>query len=117
MIHGENDSDIQIFHSENLFFAVLEPNLEQYPFTKKEMAKINLENDEQRQIVAEISGRRRQQRASMIKESDIHALGKLLKFSREGKGDVAFLRSTWGGHDKIINYEGVMDVTRKLFEL
>jgi hypothetical protein len=81
------------------------------------MAKVHLDNEEQRRIVADVSARRRQKRDEMVKESTIQGLGKISRFERGNKGDVTLLRSTWGGHNRIINYEGVMDVTRKLFEL
>jgi abhydrolase domain-containing protein 12 len=81
------------------------------------MVKGHPDNDEQRRIVAEVSVRRRQKRDEMVKESTIQGLGKMFRFERGNKGDVTLLRSTWGGHNNIINYEGVMDVTRKLFEL
>ena len=117
LIHAENDSDIQIKHSQRLFDEVLEPYLEQYPYSQGDMAKVHLENEDQRRIVAEISAHRRQKRDEMVKESTIQGLGRIIRFERGNKGDVTLLRSTWGGHDRIINYEGVMDVTRKLFEL
>ncbi|KIM30116.1 hypothetical protein M408DRAFT_101229 [Serendipita vermifera MAFF 305830] len=117
LIHGEDDFDIQIFHSQRLFDAVLESYLEPFPLTKEQMAKVNLETDEQRQLVDQVSGRRRQQREAMVKETNVQSLGKILSFKRPDKGDVTLLRSTWGGHNQIINFEGVMDVVRKLFEL
>jgi abhydrolase domain-containing protein 12 len=117
LIHGENDFDIQVKHSQRLFDEVLEPYLEQYPYSQKDMAKVHLENEEQRRIVDEVSARRRQKRDELVKHSTIQGLGTISRFKREDKGDVTLLRSTWGGHDRIINYEGVMDVTRKIFEL
>jgi abhydrolase domain-containing protein 12 len=116
LIHAENDFDIQIKHSQRLFDEVLEPYLDQYPYSQSEMAKVH-PGEEQRRIVAEVSARRRQTRDEMVKESTIQGLGRIFRFERGTKGDVTLLRSTWGGHDGIINHEGVMDVTRKLFEL
>ena len=117
LIHGEDDSDIQVIHSQRLFDEVLEPQLEQYPLARQDMSKVHLDNEEQRRLVADISIRRRTQRESLVKENTIQGLGKAFSFSRQGKGDVTLLRSTWGGHNQIINYEGVMDITRKLFQL
>jgi len=81
------------------------------------MSKVHLDTEEQRRVVAEVSAKRRQQREQLITDTIIPGLGKISRFSRKDKGDVTLLRSTWGGHNRIINYEGVMDVTRKVFEL
>ena len=117
LIHGEDDFDISISHSQHLFDAALEPYLEPYPFSKKELSRIRMATEEQQQIVEEVATRRRDQRDQMVQEFSIPGLGKSLQFERPGKGAVGFFRSTWGGHNRIVNYEGAMDVTRKFFNL
>jgi abhydrolase domain-containing protein 12 len=117
LIHGEDDFDISISHSQHLFDAALEPYLEPYPFSRKELTQIRMATEEQQQIVEEVATKRRYQRDQLVQELSIAGLGKSLKFERPGKGAVNFLRSTWGGHNQIVNYEGVMDATRQFFSL
>lgn len=117
LIHGEDDFDINISHSERLFGAALEPYLEQYPFSQKELSQIQMATKEQQQTVNDISIKRKHQREKLVQETVIPGLGNLLRLERPHMGRVDFLRSTWGAHNAIINYEGVMDVTRRAFNL
>ncbi|KAG8829005.1 hypothetical protein FRC17_007213 [Serendipita sp. 399] len=118
LVHGEDDFDIRIAHSERLFEAALEPYLEPYPFTYEDMTQLSLKTEEQRTLMNEVSTKRREQRLELIKETELgNSIGSLLSFERPGRGSVNFLRSRWGGHNQIINFEAVMDVTRQLFQL
>ncbi|KAG8817064.1 hypothetical protein FRC17_000058 [Serendipita sp. 399] len=118
LVHGEDDFDIQISHSERLFEAALEPYLEPYPFTYEDMTQLRLKTEEQRMLMNEVSTKRREQRLELIKETELgNSIGSLLSFERPGRGSVNFLRSRWGGHNQIINFEAVMDVTRQLFQI
>ena len=93
----------------------MEPYLEQYPFTKEELSKVRIDEEDKRLVVEEISQQRRLQRERMVREQYL-PVGKLLSFDRGTKGSVHFLRSTWGGHNQIINFEGITDVTRSIFD-
>ncbi|CCA70881.1 hypothetical protein PIIN_04817 [Serendipita indica DSM 11827] len=115
LIHAEDDFDVQIAHSERLFDAILEPYLEQYPFTKEDLSKVRIDEADKRLVIQEISQRRRQQRETKVREQYL-PIGKLLSFERQGKAGVHFLRSTWGGHSQVINLEGISDLTRTVFD-
>ncbi|KAG8853486.1 hypothetical protein FRB91_004785 [Serendipita sp. 411] len=117
LIHGEDDFDIQITHSERLFEAALEPYLEPYPFSYEEMADLRLKTEEQRLLMNDVVTKRRKQKLELVKETPIANVGSLLSFNRPGQGSVNFLKSRWGGHNQVINFEGVMDVTQRLFQL
>lgn len=118
LIHAEDDFDIQIFHSQHLFDAMLEPLLESYPFTKQELSQITMKTKEQQELFNEVSVKRRTQAASFVSKEGLTGLGNLFTFRRgDGKGAVHFLRSQYGGHNQIINFEGVMDVARNVFNL
>jgi abhydrolase domain-containing protein 12 len=117
LIHGEDDTDIIIKHSQMLFDATIEPYLEQYPFTRQELSQVRMPTEEQRELVAAISKRRHEQTKKLVTEEQWGALGSFYEAERPGKGRVQLFRSTWGGHDDIINFETVMDVARVSFKL
>jgi abhydrolase domain-containing protein 12 len=117
LVHAENDWDIQTDHSQKLFDATLEPYLEPYPFSDTEMRQFQFASDDRVQVINEVAQKRRLQREVLVREVSLNHLGKLSMFERTSQGSVNLFRSTWGGHDGIINYESVMDITRLVFDL
>ncbi|PVF99542.1 alpha/beta-hydrolase, partial [Serendipita vermifera] len=117
LVHAENDFDIQTDHSQRLFDATLEPYLEPYPFSETEMRQLQLASDDRVRVINEVAQKRRIQKEALVSEVNLGRPGKFSTFERTNQGTVNLFRSTWGGHDGIINYESVMDITKSVFGL
>ncbi|KAH9021716.1 Alpha/Beta hydrolase protein [Lactarius pseudohatsudake] len=105
IVHSEDDWDIPHVHSETLFDAFLEPHLPTLPEFTAAMAGASEEVAERMTALA-------QERAALRTE-----LVAVRDMARVGRAEVVFLRTRWGGHERIGLVEGVQDYMAEMFRL
>ncbi|KZT19963.1 alpha/beta-hydrolase [Neolentinus lepideus HHB14362 ss-1] len=116
LAHAENDWDIPYTHSEILFTSILDPLLPPLPELPKSAPEISqLSKDDWSEYVS-VQSMRKALREQIVAETVIPNLGTVQELSRgNGDGKVVFVKSFWGGHDRIGLMEGVQDVIGRTF--
>lgn len=103
-------------HSQTIFDAFLEPHLPALPEITDLMAGAS---EEVAQRLAKVGQERAALRSERVAVRDMARFGRAEVFAREDKalGDVVFLRTRWGGHDRVGLVEGVQDYIAEMFRL
>ena len=103
-------------HSQTIFDAFLEPQLSALPEITAPMAGAS---EEVAQSTATLDQERASLRSDRVAVRDMPRLGRVEVFAREDRaqGDVVFLRTRWGGHDRVGLVEGVQDYMAEMFHL
>ena len=115
IVHAENDWDIPHAHSQTLFDAILEPRLPALPDITAAMAGAPAEVAERMVTLAQ---ERAALRSRLVAVRDMARFGRAEVFARDAAhGDVVFLRTRWGGHDRVGLVEGVQDYMAEMFHL
>ncbi|KAH9059899.1 Alpha/Beta hydrolase protein [Lactarius vividus] len=115
IVHAEDDWDIPHVHSETLFDAFLEPHLPTLPEFTAAMAGASEEVAER---MAALAQERAALRTELVAVRDMARVGRVEVFARNAAhGEVVFLRTRWGGHDRIGLVEGVQDYMAEMFRL
>ncbi|KDQ11453.1 hypothetical protein BOTBODRAFT_114438 [Botryobasidium botryosum FD-172 SS1] len=112
LVHAKDDSEIIPTHSSNLFSALLEPHLPPFPFTPKELLDPSFTQSRWSEI-QDVSQRRKAATEQLVKNAEVEGLGQLREFEREGAGKVVHLETIRGGHNDVVNLEGVIDLLEK----
>jgi len=114
-VHAEDDWDIPHAHSQTIFDAFLEPHLPVLPDITSMMAGAS---EEVAQRLATLGQERAALRSERVAVRDIARFGRAEVFARDAAhGDVVFLRTRWGGHDRVGLVEGVQDYMADIFRL
>ena len=114
-MHAEDDWDIPHAHSKTLFDAILEPHLPALPAITAAMAGGTEEVAERMATLAE---ERTALRSRLVAVRDMARVGRAEVFARDAAhGEVVFLRTRWGGHDRVGLVEGVQDYMVEMFHL
>ena len=115
IVHSEDDWDIPHSHSQTLFDAFLERHLPQLPDIAAEMIGAS---DEVAERVAKLSQERAALRQELVVASEVPHVGRMEVFSKDrSHGKVVFLRTRWGGHDRVGLVEGVQDYIADMFNM
>src|SRR5580698_1850152 len=116
IVHAEDDWDIPYMHSQTIFDSFLEPNLPALPEIATLVAGASEEVVER---IATLGQERAALRSERVAVRDMARFGRAEVFAREDKalGDVVFLRTRWGGHDRVGLVEGVQDYIVEMFHL
>ncbi len=115
IVHAEDDWDIPHAHSETLFDAFLEPHLPALPEITAAMAGASEEVAERMTTLAQ---ERTALRGELVAVRDMARFGRAEVFARNAAhGEVVFLRTRWGGHDRLGLVEGVQDYMTEMFHL
>ncbi|KAI9436639.1 Alpha/Beta hydrolase protein [Lactarius indigo] len=115
IVHAEDDWDIPHVHSETLFDAFLEPHLPTLPEFTAAMAGASEEVAERMTALAQ---ERVALRSELVAVRDMARVGRAEVFARNAAhGEVVFLRTRWGGHDRVGLVEGVQDYMAEMFRL
>jgi abhydrolase domain-containing protein 12 len=115
LVHAEDDWDIPHEHSQTIFDAFLEPHLPALPDITTLMAGAS---EEVAQRMATLGQERAAIRSERVAVRDIARFGRAELFARDtAHGDVVFLRTRWGGHDRVGLVEGVQDYMAEMFRL
>ncbi|KAH9030008.1 Alpha/Beta hydrolase protein [Lactarius hengduanensis] len=115
IVHSEDDWDIPHVHSETLFDAFLEPHLPTLPEFTAAMAGASEEVAERMTALAQ---ERAALRTELVAVRDMARVGRAEVFARNAAhGEVVFLRTRWGGHERIGLVEGVQDYMVEMFRL
>ncbi|KAI9450805.1 Alpha/Beta hydrolase protein [Lactarius psammicola] len=115
IVHAEDDWDIPHEHSSTLFDAFLEPHLPALPEITAAMAGASEEVAERMTTLAQ---ERTALRSELVAVRDLARLGRAEVFARSAAhGEVVFLRTRWGGHDRVGLVEGVQDYMAEMFHL
>ena len=115
-MHSEDDWDIPHLHSQTIFDAFLEPHLPALPEITALMAGAS---EEVAQRIATLGQERAALRSERVAVRDMARFGRAEVFARKDRalGDVVFLRTRWGGHDRVGLVEGVQDYIAEMFHL
>lgn len=114
-MHAEDDWDIPHRHSQTIFDAFLESHMPALPDITALMAGAS---EEVAQRMATLGQERAALRNELVAARDIARFGRVEVFARDAAhGDVAFLRTRWGGHDRVGLVEGVQDYIAEMFHL
>ena len=99
-----------------IFDAFLEPHLAALSEGATPMAGAS---EEVAQRIATVDQERAALRSEHVAVHDMARLGRAEVFTREdgAQGDVVFLRTHWGGHDRVGLVEGVQDYMAETFHL
>lgn len=115
IVHAEDDWDIPHTHSQTIFDAFIESHLPALPEITALMAGAS---EEVAQRMATLGQERAALRSELVAVRDIARFGRAEVFARDAAhGDVAFLRTRWGGHDRVGLVEGVQDYMADMFHL
>ena len=103
-------------HSQTIFDAFLEPDL---PARSDITVPIAGVSEEVAQRIATLDQERAALRSERVVVRDMARLGRAEVFARSDRaqGDVVFLRTRWGGHDRLGLVEGVQDYMAEMFHL
>ncbi|TFY76379.1 hypothetical protein EWM64_g7630, partial [Hericium alpestre] len=113
VVHSEDDWDIPFTHSETLFSAIMEPHL---PELDLPAGPTWAHADEVERLHAVLE-ERAVTRSKLVELRVIEQLELVEVFARNTTGDVVFLKTQWGGHDRVGLLEGVQDLMGQLFNL
>ena len=115
-MHAEDDWDIPYQHSQAIFDAFLEPHLPALSEITTPMAGAS---EEVAQRITTLDQERAALRSERVAVHNVARLGRAEVFAREDRaqGDVVFLRTRWGGHDRVGLVEGVQDYIAEMFHL
>ncbi|TFK52363.1 alpha/beta-hydrolase [Heliocybe sulcata] len=118
LAHAEDDWDIPYTHSEILFNSILDTHLPHLPELPKSASEISqLSKDDWSDYVSAQS-MRKALLAQLVTETNIPGFGTIQEVRRgNGDGKVVFVKSLWGGHDRIGLMEGVQDAIGRTFEM
>ncbi|KAF8264731.1 alpha beta-hydrolase [Lactarius quietus] len=115
IVHAEDDWDIPHEHSQSIFDSFLEPHLPALPDLTTLMAGAS---EEVAQRLATLGQERTALRNERVAVRDMARFGRVETFARNAEhGDVVFLRTRWGGHDRVGLVEGVQDYMAEMFRL
>ena len=116
IVHAEDDWDIPYKHSQAIFDAFLEPHL---PALSEITVPMAGSPEEVAQCIATLDQERAALWSERVAVHDMARLGHAEVFAREDRaqGDVVFLRTRWGGHDRVGLVEGVQDYMAEMFHL
>ncbi|KAH9015729.1 Alpha/Beta hydrolase protein [Lactarius deliciosus] len=115
IVHAEDDWDIPHVHSETLFDAFLEPHLPTLPEFTAAMAGAS---EEVANRMTTLAHERAALRTELVAVRDMARVGRAEVFARNAEhGEVVFLRTRWGGHERIGLVEGVQDYMAEMFRL
>lgn len=115
IVHAEDDWDIPHAHSQTLFDAYLEPHLPALPEITVAMAGAP---EEVAARMATLAQERMALRSELVAARDVARVGRAEVFARDAAhGEVVFLRTRWGGHDRVGLVEGVQDFMAEMFHL
>ena len=114
-MHAEDDWDIPHAHSQTLFDAFLESRLPALPEVTAALAGAPEEVAER---IATLAQQRAALRSELVAVRDMARFGRAEVFARDAAhGEVAFIRTRWGGHDRVGLVEGVQDYMAEMFHL
>ncbi|TFY80383.1 hypothetical protein EWM64_g3633 [Hericium alpestre] len=114
IVHSEDDWDIPFTHSETLFSAIMEPHLSVLDLPAGPTWAHTDEVERLHTVLEE----RAVTRSKLVERREIEQLGLVEVFARNTTGDdVVFLKTQWGGHDRVGLLEGVQDLMGQLFNL
>jgi abhydrolase domain-containing protein 12 len=109
IIHAEDDWDIPHSHSQTLFDAFLEHHLPVLP---------GITGIEAAEEVVKLSEARKALRQELVMSSEVPRVGRVEVFSKDRlHNKVVYLRTRWGGHDRVGLVEGVQDYIADMFKL
>ncbi|KAF8510077.1 Alpha/Beta hydrolase protein [Hysterangium stoloniferum] len=109
--HAENDFDILMSHSVELFDSLLEPLLPSPALTDEQLAQPVSVTIEEWTKFRTTERQRQHVRENMVRVEQVGGLGTISEFKKGAKGPrVVFVQSKWGGHDVVGRLEGVIDV-------
>jgi abhydrolase domain-containing protein 12 len=115
IVHSEDDCDIPHSHSQTLFDAFLEHHLPPLPDIA---AAIRGAPDEVAEHVVKLSQERAALRQELVVASEVPRVGRVEVFSKDrSDGKVVYLRTRWGGHDRVGLMEGVQDYIADMFKM
>jgi abhydrolase domain-containing protein 12 len=115
IVHSEDDWDIPHSHSQTLFDAFLEHHLPPLPETA---AAIMGATEEVAEHMVKLSQERAALRQELVVTNEVPRVGRVEVFSKDrSEGRVVYLRTRWGGHDRVGLVEGVQDYIAEMFKM
>lgn len=109
-MHAEDDFDIPLSHSADLFDTLLEPSLPPPGLTRDQLNRPASLSPEQWRTFKSVQEQRNRVRENLVRVDEVARFGRINRFRRDGGGEVVFVESQWGAHNQVGRVEGVVDV-------
>lgn len=100
-----------------MYDSLMEQQLPALPFTDEEMRKPSLPWDQHMAAIREVNAKRAVAKQKIERKTVIAGVGEISTFSRPRAKPVTFFKTIFGGHNRIILDETVIDVLRDTLHL
>jgi hypothetical protein len=119
-VHSNDDFDIPADHSHRLYDALLEPHLPPMPYDAHDIRARNVPYAQMMDAIRSANTERACVREQLETVRDLGNVGTVRSFVRpqsHGGRSATFFEANFGGHNRIIVHETVMDVVRDTVDL